>query len=123
MAKKKVVKKKLVKKAALKADVNKSQEIKNALAATPSMSPKEIATALTAKGVNVTPAYVSTIKTSLKAKKAAKKKVGRKKRASKAAPATGITFDQLRRAKEMAQQLGGVENAQEALSALSELVD
>jgi ABC-type Fe3+ transport system substrate-binding protein len=123
MANKKVVKKKTVEKAAPKADVNKSQEIKKVLAATPGKSPKEIADALTAKGVEVTPGYVSTIKTSLKAKKATKKKVSRKKQTSKAAPATGVTFDQLRMAKDMAKQLGGVKNAQEALTALSELVD
>jgi arginine repressor len=118
-----MAKKKTVKKAAPKGDVNKSQEIKKVLAATPGKSPKEIADALTAKGVKVTPAYVSTIKTNLKAKKAKKKKVTRKKQAPKAAPATGVTFDQLRRAKDMAKQLGGVKNAQEALTALSELVD
>ena len=128
MAKKKSNKKK----AAPKSGVNKTQEIKKALAATPGKSPKEISEALTAKGIEISPAYVSTIKTNLKAKKAApkaaapkkatKKKVTRKKRSPKAAPATDITFEQLRMAKAMAQQLGGAEKAKEALAALSQLL-
>ena len=123
MAKKKSTKKK----AAPKSGVNKTQEIKKALAATPVKSPKEISEALTAKGIEISPAYVSTIKTNLKAKaaapkKAAKKKKTRKKRAAKAAPASDITFEQLRMAKAMAQQLGGAEKAKEALTALSQLL-
>ena len=43
--------------------------------------------------------------------------------ATKAAPTSDISFEQLRMAKEMAQQLGGAEKAKEALIALSELVD
>jgi hypothetical protein len=129
MAKKKATGKKTVKKAAPKVSVNKTQEIKKALAATPRKSPKEISDALTAKGVAVTPGYVSTIKTNLKAKapkKVSKKKVAAKKkptkkRTPKATPATNITFEQLRMAKEMAQQLGGIEKAKETLAALSEL--
>ena len=131
MAKKKVTSKK---KSAPKSDVNKTQEIKKALAATPDKKPKEISEALTAKGVDVSPAYVSTIKTNLKAKtgapkkKAVKKKVAAKtkatkKRAPKVTPATDIRFEQLKKAKEMAQQLGGVEKAKETLAALAQLVD
>ena len=70
MAKKKVTKKKTVKKTAPKSGVNKTQEIKKALAATPGKSPKEISEALTAKGIEISPAYVSKIKTNLKAKAA-----------------------------------------------------
>ncbi len=134
MGKRKGTTKKAAKKAGPRSGVNKTQEIKKALAATPNKTPREIAEALTAGGVVVSPGYVSTIKTNMKAKATgpkkvakkrgpAKKKATRKKRASKAAPATDVTFDQLRMAKEMAQQLGGVENAKEALIALSQLVD
>jgi len=144
MAKKKATTKK---KAAPKADVNKSQEIKKILAATPDKGPKEISEELTAKGVDVSPAYVSTIKTNLKAateapakiakkkvtpkrkavkaKRTAKKKIAKKKAAKeeapKAAPASSITYEQLRMAKDLAQQLGGIEKAKETLTALSEL--
>ena len=129
MAKKKVTKKKTVKKTAPKSGVNKTQEIKKALAATPGKSPKEISEALMAKGIEISPAYVSTIKTNLKAKmgapkkKVAAKKKATKKRAPKVAPATDISFEQLKKAKEMAQQLGGAEKAKEALAALAQLMD
>ena len=128
MGKRKDSTKKTEKKAGSRSGMNKTQEIKKALAAAPDKTPREIAEALTAEGVVVSPGYVSTIKTNMKAKATAPKKRGpakkatRKKRASKAAPATDVTFDQLRMAKEMAQQLGGVENAKKALSALSQLV-
>ena len=153
MAKKKVTRKKTVKKSAPKAKLNKTQVIEKALAASPGKGPKEISEALTAKGVDVSPAYVSTIKTNLKAKmatpitaapitaasipaapiaappkkKATKKRIAKKKaakkRAPKVAPATDISFEQLKKAKEMAQQLGGAEKAKEALAALAQLVD
>ena len=148
MAKKKVTRKKTVKKSAPKSSVNKTQVIEKALAASPGKGPKEISEALTAKGVDVSPAYVSTIKTNLKAKtatstpvtptpavpivatpkkkatkkkKIAKKKVT-KKRAPKAAVTSDITFEQLCMAKAMAQQLGGAEKAKKALAALSQLL-
>jgi hypothetical protein len=70
MAKKKMTTKKTVKKSAPKAKLNKTQVIEKALAASPGKGPKEISEALTAKGVDVSPAYVSTIKTNLKAKTA-----------------------------------------------------
>jgi len=144
MAKKKATTKK---KADPKADVNKSQEIKKILAATPDKKPKEISEELTAKGVDVSPGYVSTIKTNLKAateappktarkkvtpkrkavkaKRTAKKRVAKKdaakEQAPKAAPASSITYEQLCLAKDLALQLGGIEKAKETLTALSEL--
>ena len=150
MAKKKAT----TKKPAPKADVNKSAAIKKVLARTPDKPPKQISEELTAKGIDVKPGYVSTIKTNLKAeaessqttptkkavpkrksvkakrttkKKAApKKKVRRKKRTTKkvapeTTPTSKITYDQLEQAKELAQQLGGLEKAREALAALSNL--
>lgn len=149
MAKRKVTRKKTVKKSTPKSKLNKTQVIEKALAASPSKGPKEISEALTAKGVDVSPAYVSTIKTNLKTKTGApkvatKKKVAPKQKASKtgvtpkkraakkkaakeqapkAAPASDITYEQLCLAKAMAKQLGGAEKAKEALAALAQLVD
>ena len=144
MAKKKATKRRTVKKATPKSSVSKTQEIKNALAATPDKSPKEIADALTARGVDVSANYVSNIKSSLKAgpsapkrttkkkvaakkkpvkrKAAAKKKVAPKKAAPTKAPVEAITYKQLSMAKELAQKLGGVEKAKQTLAALSNLV-
>ena len=122
-----MAKKKTTKKTAPKTDVNKSQEIKKALAASPDKPPKEIAEELTAKGVKVSAGFVSTVKTNLKTKaaktkkrakkKAVAKKTAGKKPAPKASSSAGITFDQLCMAKELAQQLGGVEKAKAALAA------
>ncbi len=142
MAKKKVTRKKTVKKSAPKSKLNKTQVIEKALAASPDKGPTQISKELTAKGIEVSSAYVSTIKTNLKAKTATstaaapiaakkktttKKKVAKKKatkkQAPKAAPATSISYDQLLLAKQMAQQLGGAEKAKEALVALAQLMD
>jgi hypothetical protein len=150
MAKKKVTRKKTVKKSAPKSKLNKTQVIEKALAASPDKGPTQISKELTAKGIEVSSAYVSTIKTNLKAKTATstaaapaapapaapiaatpktttKKKVAKKKavkkQAPKVAPATDISFEQLKKAKEMAQQLGGAEKAKEALAALAQLMD
>ena len=138
MAKRKVTRKKTVKKSTPKAKLNKTQVIEKALAASPGKGPKEISEALTAKGVDVSPAYVSTIKTNLKAKTATStpaapipaapiaatpKKKATKKQSPEAAPTSDITFEQLCMAKAMAKQLGGAEKAKEALAALAQLVD
>ncbi len=138
MAKKKVTRKKTVKKSTPKSKLNKTQVIEKALAASPGKGPKEISEALTAKGVDVSPAYVSTIKTNLKAKTATStpatstpaapivatpKKKATKKQSPEAAPTSDITFEQLCLAKAMAKQLGGAEKAKEALAALAQLVD
>jgi hypothetical protein len=141
MAKKKTT---IKKKVTPKKSINKTQVIEKALAASPGKGPTQISKELTAKGIEVSSAYVSTIKTNLKAKtatstaaaptaatpkkkatkkkKIAKKKVT-KKRSPKAAVTSDITFQQLCMAKAMAQQLGGAEKAKEALAALAQLMD
>jgi len=127
MAKKKTTRKKTVEKVAPKSGVNKAEEIRKALAAAPEKTTREISEMLTAKGIAVSPAHVSTVKSNLKAKAkkkkvAAKKKVARKKHTPQATPSEEITFEQLRMVKELAQQLGGTQKAQEALAALADLV-
>jgi hypothetical protein len=150
MAKKKTT----TKKATPKKGVNKTEEIKKVLARTPDKPPKQISEQLTAKGIDVSPGYVSTIKTNLKAeaegsqttptkqaapkrksvkakrtttkKKVAPKKARRKKQtaqkpAAQTPPPSKITYEQLQQAKELAQQLGGLDKAREALAALSNL--
>lgn len=109
------------------AGINKSQEIKDALAADPDAMPKDIADRLNARGVNVTAGYVSTIKTNMKAKQGRKKKGGRPKRVQAEAPASrpaasrSLSYDDLRKAKAMSDQLGGVDQARQALEALAQL--
>ena len=101
-----------------KRKVNKTQLVKDYLAENPAAPPKDVAAALKGQGVSVTPAYVSTIKSSMKAKP--RKKVARKKRA-----ATGdkISLSALLEAKKLAAKLGSVEKAKGAITALSQLTD
>lgn len=49
--------------------MNKTQAIKDALKSSPSATPTELAAALSKKGVKVTPGRISTVKSTLKAKR------------------------------------------------------
>jgi hypothetical protein len=81
-----------------------------------SARPKDVIAALKAKGITVAPAQVSNIKATLHKKK------GRKKQTKAAAQSNGeFTLNSLLEAKKLAERLGGVEVALNALSALSKL--
>jgi hypothetical protein len=87
--------------------------------------PREIAELLQAQGLAVTPQLISTIKFNLKAKK---DKLVAPKAAPKKAPAApkaadAVSLDSLKKAKELARQLGGIKQAKAAIAALAELVD
>ncbi len=94
-----------------KAAVNKSQLIRDHLAAYPADGPQAIMVALKKKGIEVSESLIGAVKYS------GKKKVGSKR------PAAGdkISLSTLIQAKKMAEQLGGVEKARDALAALSKL--
>lgn len=117
---------------------NKSQAIREYYEAHPDAKPKAVVEALAAKGVVVTPAFVSTIKsTSINkgAKPAAKGKRGPKPGASVKAPKVaaakpaaakstgGVSIDTLIKAKGLVKELGGIDNAMSALAALKRLAD
>ena len=94
--------------------VNKTQLIKDALAKNPKASPIEIAEGLKNHGISAP--YVSTVKSSLKAKKptkTAKKKVAKK--------SDKVSLGDLVKASRLAEELGGVDKAQEMLNALAKL--
>jgi hypothetical protein len=104
--------------------VNKTQAVKDYLASNPGAGPTEISAALKAQGIEVSANYAAGIKSSMKAKKR------RKKAASQVAPqAEGPTVDDsisleaLRKAKLLVRELGGVNQAKQALKALSVLLD
>ena len=102
-----------------KKKVNKTQLIKDALAKNPQASPSEIAEGLKNHGISAP--YVSTVKSSLKAKrptKTAKKKVAKKKVAKKS---DKVSLGDLVKASRLAEELGGVDKAQEMLNALAKL--
>lgn len=102
----------------------KTQAVRQALNAYPEKLPKEIAAILTAEGLQVSANLVSTIKSKLKTKGK------RKKTAAAAVPAAGpgvaadaISIGLLRKAKKLAQELGGVKAAQVAIHALAQILD
>ena len=102
-----------------KKKVNKTQLIKDALAKNPKASPIEIAEGLKKHGISAQ--YVSTVKSSLKAKKptkTAKKKVAKTKVAKKS---DKVSLGDLVKASRLAEELGGVDKAQEMLNALAKL--
>lgn len=109
MAKKKSVK---------KTGVNKTQLIKEALAKNPDGSPIDIANRLKAMGV--TAQYVSTVKFNMKKNsgQAAVKKTA-KKSGNKVEAA--FTLSELVKARKLAEEVGGVDKAQELLNAISKL--
>lgn len=109
---------------------SKSAAIVEFVQQNPGMKNTEIAAALSAQtGWDVTPGYVSTIKSqkglSKKRKTGKKKAVATKtvKRAGrpKTATTSDLSLSQLQDAKQFADRIGGVEQARKTLDALAEL--
>jgi hypothetical protein len=95
--------------------VNKSQAIRDALAAHPEKSPSEIAEALKAQGLDVNAQYVSTIKSNAKAKgrkTVLKRKPGR---------AGNNGFGTVAAALEFIRAAGGLAEAKHALQTVEEI--
>ena len=111
---------------------NKSQAIRDYYAAHPNAKPKEISAELKKAGVDVTPAFISTIRsTSIGKKKKTTKtnsaKASPAKAASAKAPASkagvSISIESLLKAKGMVKELGGIDAAIATLTALKRLAD
>lgn len=111
---------------------NKSQAIRDYYAAHPNAKPKEISAELKKAGVDVTPAFISTIRsTSIGKKKKTTKtssaKASPAKTASAKAPASkggaSISIESLLKAKGMVKELGGIDAAIATLTALKRLAD
>lgn len=112
---------------------SKTAAIKAALAAHPDKMPKELAEVMQADGWNISPQSISVVKSKLKAKP--KRKARPRAATTAAAPtakktlstppkaADAISFDSLKKAKDLAAQLGGIKEAKAAVAALSELLD
>ena len=98
-----------------KRKINKTQIVKKALANDSKASPKEISKKLAKKGITVSPNYVSNIKTT------SKKKTKKKGRPKKVAATDKISLASLVEVKKLANRLGGIDKAQEALNALAKL--
>ena len=94
----------------------KSQAIRDQLQATPDAMPKEIVAAIKSQGMKVTSQMVSTLRSKLNNPP---KKKRRKKR--KVAGGEMVAVETLLKAKKLAEQLGGLDKAREAIDALAKL--
>ena len=118
---------------ATESGVNKTQAIRDYLTANPDAMPKAVAAELRERGIDVDPQRVSIVKSNMRKeaaeggqpaaaprkKRAPAKPAGTKHAASR--PNGELSFQTLRKAKELSEQLGGVDKAREALSALAQL--
>ncbi len=98
-----------------KRTVNKSAEIRGYLEENPNAGPTEIVEALAQKGVEVTPSFVSNIKSKTKSG------LGPRRR-GRAGGSSGVTsVNALVGAKKLIDQMGGIDQAQHALDVLKKL--
>lgn len=105
--------------------VNKSEAIRKYLAGNPDATPSEIIPALREKGIKVTPGLVSNVKSTSgpnrrRRKNSRKKKIVKMRRPGRRA-ATELSAVDLVAVKELADQLGGINEARRALDMLETL--
>ncbi len=100
-----------------KEKMNKSQMIRDAIAANKKMTPTEIAAMLNEKhNLKISGQYVSTIKSN-----AAKKRRGRRGGRKAMASGSGNGFSAIGTALEFVKAAGGIEQAKEALGAIEQI--
>ena len=98
--------------------MNKSEAIRNYLAAQPNATPNEIVAGLKQQGITVSPGLASNVKyTSGRPRKGPK----RRGRPAKTESNGALSVSDLVEAKKLADQLGGIEQARQALATLEEL--
>lgn len=107
--------------------INKSQEIRNYLARNPHAAPKEVVAALDEQGIVVSEQLVSNVRHTSRWKGKKKRTV---KKIAKPAPTKAVvtstrpaalSADDLLEAKRLADHVGAIEQAKEALNALERL--
>jgi hypothetical protein len=104
---------------------NKSKAIRNYLAAHKGAGPTEVAAALKKEGIDVTPAFVSNIKSKSKLIRSTRKvKRGRPvgSGGGGVSRVESISMSALLEAKKLAEQVGGIDKAAEAVAALKRLL-
>ena len=99
--------------------INKSKAIRDYKEKHGDVGPKAIAEGLASDGIKVTPQFVSTVLSNAK-RKSGKKRRGRPP-ARRAAAAGNGSLAQLLQAKRLAEQMGGVNAARQALDVLARL--
>lgn len=113
-----------------KGSPNKTAAIKEFYQENPNASPSEAAAKLTEKGLEITPQYVSTIKSKLGLGSSGNGRRGGRPARAASAPAAGaaarkggasIAYESLVEAKKFVQSVGDVERARRALDAYASL--
>ena len=112
---------------AKKAAVNKSEAIRAFSKSNPKAGPKEIAETLSKKGIKVSAAFVSTVRSTDKKKSGGGKRSGRKarggRRSGRKAGSVSVDISVLKSAKKLVDDVGGIEQAKAALAQLAQLID
>jgi len=109
--------------------VNKSKAIREYYEQNPDAKPLDVVAALKQQGVNVSAAFVSTIRSTSKKKSAPTGKRGRPVGSTSARTSSGggggasVSIDSLLKMKSAVKDMGGIEKAKAALSALEKLID
>ena len=96
--------------------VNKSELIRNYITTHKRAKRSAVVAAMAEQGIEVSAQFVSTVKGNMK-----KKRGGRRAKAEIAASSDTFSLSTLVQAKRLAEQLGGVAKAKEALDALAKL--
>ena len=105
------------------ANVNKSQAIREFMAKNPDSTPKTIREGLLEQGVDASVGLISAVKYGGKnASNGGSRRVRRVIRRGRGrSSGAGITSDDLIRAKQFAEEIGGIANARQALELLEQL--
>lgn len=104
--------------------VNQSQAIRDYKREHKRLKPKQIAEALTAQGIPVTPQYVSMVLSNAKRKKGKRKSAARANGIHEALqmPNNAFIIEELRMARLFVEKAGGVSQAQKVLAAYKQLI-
>ena len=105
------------------AAVNKSQAIREYYDANPFAKPKEVANELKKKGIQVTPAFVSTIRSTSKRKGGKIGKPGRPVGSTNRRLNGDVSVEALVQVKQIVDEMGGIPQARAALAALEKLTN
>lgn len=101
---------------------NKSAAIRDYLKSKPDAGPTEVCKELKKKGITVAPALVSNVKAALRGKKKGVKRKGKPgPKPGRKAASDKVSLSALVDASEFVEKVGGVENAQALLKAISKL--
>jgi hypothetical protein len=106
-----------------KRKVNKSQAVRDYLAANPDQTPKEVVSALGVQGIAVKPQYVSAIKSKASRGTDApspRRRRGRPRRQETVA-ASAVEYKNLLEAKSFVRSIGGISEARKVLDAYANL--